>query len=80
MDYDSAVSLHPTAAGLPAERRDTTVSVFAEYGLTDRLTLQLKGDLQRGEDAFVDYEGRGPIEIGVTWQVWRDERKLSAVQ
>ncbi|MFN4091546.1 MAG: hypothetical protein ACK4FG_01455 [Brevundimonas sp.] len=59
---------------LPAERRDEALSVFAEYGLTDRLTLQLKGDLQRGEDAFVDYEGRGPIEIGVTWQVWRDER------
>lgn len=59
---------------LLAERRDEALSVFAEYGLTDRLTLQLKGDLQRGEDAFVDYEGRGPIEIGVTWQVWRDER------
>ncbi len=59
--------------GLPAERRDQLLGVFAEYGLTKRLTLQIKGDFQRGEDAFVDYEGRGPIEIGVTWQVWRND-------
>lgn len=59
---------------LPAERRDSAVGVFAEYGLTDSLTFQVKGDWQSGEDAFVDYEGRGPVEIGVTWQAWRDER------
>lgn len=64
---------------LPAERRDTTVSVFAEYGLTRDLTLRLKGDWQSGEDAFVDYEGRGPIEIGVNWQVWRDDRTVVAL-
>lgn len=63
-----------TLANLPAERRDTVLGVFAEYGLTDRLTMQFKGDWQSGEDAFVDYEGRGPVEIGVTWQVWRDDR------
>ena len=61
-------------ADLPAERHDEVVGVFAEYGLTDGLTLQVKGDWQSGEDAFVDYEGRGPIEVGVTWQAWRDER------
>lgn len=61
-------------AKLPAERRDFSLGVFTEYGLTDRLTLQLKGDWQSGEDAFVDYEGRGPLEVGVTWQAWRDER------
>lgn len=58
---------------LPAERRDDVLSTFAEYGLTDRLTLQLKGDLQRGEDAFADFEGRGPLEIGLTWQAWRND-------
>lgn len=67
------------SAPLPAERRDTTVAVFAEYGLTSRLTLRLKGDWQSGEDAFVDYEGRGPIEIGVNWQVWRDARTAVAL-
>ena len=61
-------------ADLPAERRDTVAGVYAEYGLTDRLTFQFKGDWQSGEDAFVDYDGRGPLEIGVNWQVWRDER------
>lgn len=58
-------------ADLPAERRDTSIGVFAEYGLTDALTVQLKGDWQSGEDAFVDFEGRGPVELGLTWQVWR---------
>ena len=58
-------------ADLPAERRDASAGVFAEYGLTERLTLQFKGDWQDGRDAFVDYEGRGPLELGVTWQAWR---------
>lgn len=59
---------------LPAERRDTVFGVFAQYGMTDALTLQIKGDWQSGRDAFVDYEGRGPIEVGVWWQAWRDDR------
>lgn len=62
-----------TLADLPAQRRERSLGVFAEYGLTDQLTLQIKGDWQQGEDAFVDYDGRGPLEIGVTWQVWRDD-------
>lgn len=61
-------------ADLPGDRRDTAVGVFAEYGLADRFTVQFKGDWQSGDDAFVDYEGRGPLEIGVTWQAWRDDR------
>jgi len=64
---------------LPAERRDTVASVFVEYGVTDRLTVQFKGDWQSGEDAFVEYEGRGPLEIGVTWQVWRDQRAAASL-
>lgn len=60
--------------GLLAQRRDSAMGVFAEYGLTDTLTLQVKGDWQSGEDAFVDYDGRGPVEVGVTWQAWRDDR------
>lgn len=59
---------------LPAPHDDATVGVFAEYGLTDRLTLQLKADAHSGRDAFVDYEGRGPVELGLTWQAWRDDR------
>jgi hypothetical protein len=56
---------------LPGARRDRVAGVYAEYGLTDRVTLKLKGEWQAGEDAFVDYDGRGPIEIGATWQAWR---------
>ena len=66
-------------AELPGERRDTVAGVFAEYGVTDRLTVQFKGDWQSGEDAFVEFEGRGPIEIGVTWQVWRDDRTAASL-
>ncbi len=64
---------------LPAPREDRAAGVFAEYGLTDRLTLQVKGDWQAGEDAFVDYSGRGPIEVGLTWQAWRDDHAAISV-
>jgi hypothetical protein len=59
---------------LAEAREDRAVGVFAEYGITDRWTLQFKGDWQSGEDAFVDYQGTGPTEIGLTWQVHRDDR------
>jgi hypothetical protein len=59
---------------LSRERRDDSLGLFAEYGVSDRLTLQLKGDWQDGEDNLVEYEGRGPIEVGATWQVWRDDQ------
>ena len=32
---------------------------IAEYGLTERLTLQMKGEWQQGRDAYVDFDGRG---------------------
>lgn len=66
-------------ADLPAERVDRSASVFVEYGLTDQVTLQLKGEWQEGRDAFVDYEGRGPVEIGARWQAYRDDQTAAAV-
>lgn len=68
--YDASGEARP----LPADREDRSVGVFAQYGVTDRLTVQFKGDWQSGEDAFVDYEGRGPLELGVIWQAYRDDR------
>lgn len=59
---------------LPGDRTDRALGVFAEYGLTEGLTVQFKGDWQDGEDFFVDYKGRGPAEIGLTWQAFRDDR------
>ena len=79
MKADRGFDPDGSLADLPGPRRDTAVGVFAEYGLTDRLTVQFKGDWQSGEDAFVDYNGRGPLEIGLTWQVWRDERAAVSV-
>lgn len=70
MGFDPSGAEQP----LPAPQRDNALGVFAEYGLTDRLTVQIKGEWQSGEDAFVDYDGRGPVEIGLTWQAWRDDR------
>lgn len=66
-------------ADLPAERVDRSASVLVEYGLTDQVTLQLKGEWQAGRDAFVDYEGRGPIEIGARWQAYRNDRTAAAL-
>ena len=58
---------------LPQTRTDREASLFVEHGLTDRLTLQAKGAWQQGEDAFVDYEGRGPVELGLRWLAWRND-------
>jgi protein XagA len=58
---------------LAVPREDVSLGVLVEYGVTDSLTVQVKGDWQSGEDQFVDYRGRGPLEIGVTWQAYRDD-------
>ena len=64
---------------LPATRVDRSASALIEYGLTDRLTLQMKGERQQGRDAYVDYDGAGPFEIGARWQVHRDKAQVVAV-
>lgn len=65
---------------LSVERRDRSLGVFAEYGVSDRLTLQVKADWQDGEDQFVDYQGRGPLEVALIWQVWRSDRTAVSLQ
>jgi hypothetical protein len=60
-------------------RRDETLSVFIERGLTPRLTLQAKAGVTRGQDQWVDYSGRGPIEAGLRWAVLRGDRSSLAV-
>lgn len=68
--YDPSGVVRP----LPAEREDRTLGVFAQYGLTETVTVQVKGDRQSGKDAFVDYDGAGPLELGLIWQAYRDDR------
>lgn len=80
MRADEGFDLSGDAVPLPAERRDVAASLFVEYGVADRFALMFKGDWQSGEDAFVDYNGRGPLELGVRWQVWRDDRGAVSVQ
>lgn len=58
------------------ERIDESVSLYVERGLTDHLTLQGKLGWTRGEDAFVAYEGRGPVELGLRYAVLRGDRSV----
>ena len=60
-------------------RRDENLSVFVEHGLTPRLTLQGKAGVTRGEDQWVDYSGRGPVEVGLRWTARRTDRSALAV-
>jgi hypothetical protein len=60
-------------------RQDETVSIFVERGLTERLTLQAKAGLTRGHDRFVRYDGRGPVELGLRYAVFKGERTMAAV-
>lgn len=60
-------------------RRDEAVSVFVEHGLTEQLTLQAKAGVTRGWDRWVDYSGRGPVELGLRWAVRREEHSALSV-
>jgi hypothetical protein len=60
-------------------RRDQTLSVFVEHGLTPRLTLQAKAGVTRGHDRWVDYSGRGPVELGMRYAVRRTDRSSLAI-
>jgi len=59
-----------------APRRDQTLSLYGEYGLTDRLTLQSKTALTRGHDDFVDYEGLGVVELGLRYALVHKDRSV----
>ncbi|MGR4863974.1 hypothetical protein [Caulobacter sp. LARHSG274] len=57
-------------------RRDQSLSLYGEYGLTGRLTLQAKAGVTRGHDRFVAYDGRGPLELGLRYAVLHTERSV----
>ena len=80
IDADEAFDPDGERVPLTVERRDQSLGVFAEYGVTDRLTVQIKGDWQDGQDQFVDYQGRGPLEVALIWQAWRDDRTAVSLQ
>lgn len=72
--YDADASL-----AMIDPRRDESLSVFFEHGLTPRFTLQGKLGATRGHDRWVAYSGRGPIEAGVRWTARRDPRSSLAL-
>jgi hypothetical protein len=55
------------------ERTDDTASLYLEHGLTRRITMQGKIAWSRGEEAGVAYEGRGPVEAGLRYALFRDQ-------
>ncbi len=66
---------NPEGVEVPiAPRHDEALSIYSEYGLTDRLTLQTKAAVVRGHDNFVDYKGRGPIELGLRYALLHTDR------
>lgn len=72
--YDDAGALGPVDVG----GGDSAVSLFVEYGLNDRFTLQGKWEARRKADDFVDYEGSGPTEIGLRGVLARGRRGVAA--
>lgn len=75
MDADQAFEADGSVADLFA-RTDEQLSAFAEYGLTDRLTLQGQAAYTRGEDPFLAYDGRGPTQLGVRYRLFETERTV----
>lgn len=67
------------AVGELGYREDETASIFVEHGMTDQLTLQAKAGLTRGRDAFVRYEGRGAVELGLRYAVLKRPRTVAAI-
>lgn len=59
--------------------RDDDLTLYGEYGLTSRLTLQGKASYTNGEDQFVKYSGRGPIEFGLRYAVVQKDRTVLSV-
>ena len=58
---------------------DDSVSLFVERGLTDRLTFQGKASYTWGQDQYVRYDGRGPVELGLRYAVFQTSRTVVSV-
>lgn len=63
---------------LPKQHQES-VSLFFERGLTRRLTLQGRVGWTRGADLLTRYQGRGPIDLGARYVVYRNPRTVITV-
>ena len=59
------------------ERTEESLSLFVERGLTERITFQGKVAYARGEDQFVGYSGRGPVELGLRYALLKERTAVS---
>ncbi|MGE5501057.1 MAG: hypothetical protein ACM3W4_03930 [Ignavibacteriales bacterium] len=62
-----------------AEQHQESISLFFERGVTERLTLQGKVGWTKGADLFTRYDGRGPIDLGARYVVYRNPRTVITV-
>lgn len=65
---------------LPEDRFDHVLSIWGEYGLTDRITLYGKTDWQDVGDDTLHFRGMGPLEIGARYQVLSYDNSAVSVQ
>ncbi len=72
--YDQAGTRRP----IPFRREDS-LTLFFEHGLTDRFTLQGKFGVLDGVDGPLDYRGRSPIELGLRALLWRRGGAVASV-
>ncbi len=62
-----------------AKVHDDDLILFVEHGLTSRLTFQFKGGYTSGEDQFVRFDGRAPIEFGLRYTFFQRPRTVLSV-
>ena len=58
---------------------EEAVSLFLERGLTKRITLQGKLGWTRGQGLFDEFQGRGPLELGARYVLFRNPRTVISV-
>ena len=61
--------------------RDDDVALYAEHGLTSKLTFQFQGGYTWGEDQFIRYSGMGPTQFGLryTFGQWGGGRTVASL-
>lgn len=62
------------------DREDQIVSLWGEYGLSERVTLLLKTDYQDSRDEYNQFSRWGLTEVGARLRVMQTERSVVSVQ
>jgi hypothetical protein len=62
-----------------APQDEESVSLFVEHGFTSRVTLQGKLGWTRGTGPFTEFDGRGPIDLGARYALFRGPRTVVSI-